>query len=103
MVRDTASPKMRRHDAPKRERVDMRLTPEQKTLIQQAAALEGRSLSDFILTSAASHAEAVIRARRVLQLTAEDSLAFARAVLDDAPPNDKLNQAARLRDELIGS
>lgn len=89
--------------SPRRERLETRLTVEQKTLVQQAAALEGRSVSDFIVTSATERAEEVIRSRRVLRLTAEDSQFFAEAVLNPADPSEALRDAARRHDELISS
>jgi uncharacterized protein (DUF1778 family) len=86
----------------KRERVETRLTPQQKTLVQRAAAIEGRSVSDFIVASATHRAEEVIRAQHVLRLTAEDSLFFAQMVLNPGPPNETLRAAARRHDEVIG-
>jgi uncharacterized protein (DUF1778 family) len=87
----------------KRERLETRLTSEQKALVQLAAAIEGRSVSDFMVTSAAQRAEEVIRSRQVLQLTMQDSLFFAQTVMNPAPPSETLRQAAHRRDELIES
>ncbi len=36
----------------KTERIEARLNPEQKALFVQAAALEGKSLSDFLISNA---------------------------------------------------
>jgi len=47
------------------ERVAARVTPEQKSLLQPAAELTGRSLTDFILSSAQEAAEETPRTRRV--------------------------------------
>jgi len=101
MAQSPAKPS-REHGTLKRERLETRLTPEQKVLVQRAAALEGRSVSDFIVTSAAHRAEAVIRAYQVLHLTAQDSLFFAQTVLNPAPPSETLRAAAHHHDDLIG-
>jgi uncharacterized protein (DUF1778 family) len=75
------------------ERVHARVTPPIKELLQQAADLSGRSISDFLVSSAQAVAEQIIREHRIITLTAEDSLLFARAFLDPAPPNEKLTAA----------
>jgi len=44
------------------ERVEARFTPEQKRLLERAAALEGPSLTDFVLSSAQAAARKRSRA-----------------------------------------
>lgn len=81
------------------ERVHARVKPPVKALLQQAADLSGRSLSDFLVSSAQEVAERTIREHRIITLTTEDSLVFAQAILDPAPPNEKLSAAlGTLRD-----
>jgi len=78
----------------KRERLEARLTPEQKALLQQAAALEGTSLTDFVMRSAQRAAEQVIRDHVVLTLAASESQSFVAALLDPPAPNAALRAAA---------
>lgn len=86
----------------KRERLEARTTPEIKSLLQHAADLEGRSLSDFVVDSARRVAENVIREHEVIQLSARDSLIFAEAILHPPAPNDQLRTAfARYREEAV--
>lgn len=80
---------------PRSERLQQRVTPEVKELLQQAADLSGRSLSDFIIGSAQEVAERKLVERRVITLTAEDSRVFAEAILNPAPANEKLRAAMR--------
>ena len=79
--------------APKRDRLDVRLSHEQKALFQQAAALEGRSLTDFMVTSAQRAAEQTIREHQVIALTARDSLQVAELLLDPPEPGPRLRAA----------
>jgi uncharacterized protein (DUF1778 family) len=79
----------------KRQRVEARVTPEQRALIQRAADLTGRSLTDFIVSSVQAAAEEAIRERNVIFLSAEDSRVFAEAVLNPGEPNKHLRAAAR--------
>jgi uncharacterized protein (DUF1778 family) len=66
-------------------RFDARLNEEQKFLIQRAADLEGRTMTDFVLHSAEAAAERTIERRAMLILTARETEAFASAILN--PPN----------------
>ena len=83
-----------RRGAAKRERLAARLTPEQKALLQRAADLQGRSLSDFVLDSAQRAAEEVIRSYEVMTLTARESRALVEALLNPPAPNERLRAAA---------
>jgi len=76
-------------------RFDARLNKEQKLLIQRAAALEGRSMTDFVLHSAQLAAERTIEKRAMLVLTARESEAFAEAILNPAEPGPVLKRAVR--------
>jgi uncharacterized protein (DUF1778 family) len=97
-VRQTAErPKQRRLQVPqpKSYRFDARLNEEQKLLIQRAADLEGRTMTDFVLHSAKTAAEQTIERRAMLILTARESEAFAKAILSPAEPGPALRKAAR--------
>ena len=76
-------------------RFDARLNEEQKLLIQRAADLEGRSMTDFVLHSAEAAAERTIEKRAILTLTARESEAFAKAILNPPTPGPVLRKAAR--------
>ena len=79
----------------------MRLSPEQQALLARAAALEGRSLTDFVMASAQAAALATIQRHEVILLTARDSEAFAAALLRPPAPNAQLREAARRHRRLI--
>ncbi len=76
------------------ERVEARVTPEQKKLLERAAALEGRSLTDFVVNSAQAAAADTITRHELLKLTPEDQEAFVAALLNPPPPNHALREAA---------
>jgi len=75
-------------------RFDARINEEQKLLIQRAADLEGRSMTDFVLHSAEIAAERTIQRRATLMLTARETEAFVDAVLKPAPPGSVMRRAA---------
>jgi uncharacterized protein (DUF1778 family) len=80
---------------PKGFRFDARLNEEQKLLIQRAADLEGRSMTDFVLHSAEIAAERTIERRATLVLTARETEVFVDAVLRPPNPGRVLRRAAR--------
>jgi uncharacterized protein (DUF1778 family) len=76
------------------ERVEARVTPEQKKLLERAAALEGRSLTDFVLSSAQGAAAETISRHELLKLTPDDQDVFVQALLKPPAPNKALRAAA---------
>src|ERR1700756_739032 len=87
---------------PKVYRFDARLNEEQKVLIQKAADLEGRSMTDFVLRSAQAAAERTLQDRAMLILSARETESFVDAVLNPADPGPALRAAARLYKKNIG-
>ena len=77
----------------KRERLEARITPQQKELLQEAAALEGTSLSDFVVRAQRA-AEKSIRDYAVITLSARDSQTFVEALVEPPAPNAALRAAA---------
>jgi len=78
------------------EKLDLRLTPTAKRLLQDAAAASGRTVSEFVLESALARAEATLPDRRRFGLDAEAWGAFLAAL--DAPPQTP-PRLARLLDQ----
>ena len=77
------------------ERVETRVTAEQKRLIERAAALQGRTVTDFVLTSVQDAARRAIDEHQRLDLSARDSQAFMQALLDPQPVNERLRDTVR--------
>ena len=75
-------------------RLEARVSPEQKQLFQRAAALQGRSLTDFIVSSTQAAAVRTIQDHEVIKLSREDSEAFVIALLRDSGPSPRLREAA---------
>src|ERR1700692_1586128 len=76
-------------------RFDARLNEVQKILIQKAADLEGRTMTDFVLHSAEAAAERAIEQRAMLILSARETESFVDAILRPAEPGWVLRAAAR--------
>ena len=78
----------------KLERLEARLTREQKELLLQAAELEGRTLTDFVVSSAQAAALRTIQEHTLITLTKRDSEAFVEALLNPPEPEGALLAAA---------
>lgn len=70
--------------APKRHRIEVRVTPEQDALIRQAADLEDATVTTFVLDTVTERAATVIEQHRDVTLS---NKAFDRFIgaLDDPP------------------
>lgn len=77
----------------KPERLETRIPAAQKALLQRAAALQGQTLSNFILEATLAKARLVIRDRDIIDLSQSDQVAFAEALLNPPKPNAKLKKA----------
>lgn len=75
-------------------RLEARMTTDQKALLQHAAALSGRTLSEFVLASAQEAASRVIREHETIRLSRAEQIAFVTALLKPRAPNARLRKAA---------
>ena len=84
------------------ERLETRVTADQKNLIERAAALQGRSVTDFVLTSVQDAARRAIEEHQRLDLTLRDSHAFVDAMINPQPVNDRLRETVRRYRKISG-
>ncbi|OWJ67554.1 DUF1778 domain-containing protein [Inquilinus limosus] len=84
------------------ERLEARVTAEQKNLIERAAALQGRTVTDFVLTSVQDAARRAIEEHQQLELSVRDSEAFVDALLNPKPVGDRLRETVRRYRETTG-
>ena len=85
----------------KKERLEARLTLEQKKYIEHAARIKGTSVSDFVVSSAQDTAVRTIREYEVLTLNEQAREVFANALLHPLPPGRRLVAAARRYKERV--
>jgi len=65
--------------------LEARISPDVHALLKRAAEIEGRSLSDFVVTAARQAAEKTVFQADVITLSYEDQLRFAQALIDPPP------------------
>ena len=81
-------------DTSRSARLEARISAEQKTVLQQAAALSGRTLSEFVVASAQEAARRVIQEHENIRLSRAEQIAFVTTLLKPPAPNKRLRQAA---------
>jgi uncharacterized protein (DUF1778 family) len=75
-------------------RLEARVSAAQQNLLQQAAALSGRTLSEFVVASAQDATRRVLAEHESIRLSREVQLAFVQAPLNPPEPNARLKRAA---------
>jgi uncharacterized protein (DUF1778 family) len=82
------------HRLRKEERLEARVTPAQKRLIERAAALRGTSVTEFVVVSAQEAATSAIKDFEVLSLRDEAREVFINTILNPPAPNEAARVAA---------
>jgi uncharacterized protein (DUF1778 family) len=84
-------------------RLEARLPADVHALLKRAAEIEGRTLTDFVVTAAREAACRTIEETDILRLSVEDQRQIAEAILSPPRPTPALRRAFRRRRELFGS
>ncbi len=95
---------VKKHNAAvyKVERLEARVSKREKDLFAKAAAIQGRSLTEFVISSLHDTALRVLESHNIIKLTGRDSEIFANALLNPPEPNKNLKAAAKRYFELVG-
>jgi len=83
-------------------RLEARVDRELKARWQQAADLEGRTLTDFIISSMQESADKVIQRHQRMKLNQQDSQNFVETLMNPPEPNAQLIKAAAKYTEIMG-
>ncbi len=76
------------------DRIDVRISKEQKELIKYASELSGfKSLSEFIVFHIQAQASKIIKDSNTILHTVQDKKIFLEALLNPPAPNDALKKA----------
>lgn len=86
---------------PRTARIEARIAPELLATVKRAAELQGRSVSDFIVTAAAEVANKVISETDMIRLSREASRQIAQLLSDPPPPTKGFKSAVAARRRLL--
>jgi uncharacterized protein (DUF1778 family) len=89
--------------APTTARLEARLPAEVHALLKRAAEIQGRTLTDFVVTAAHEAARRTIAETDVIRLAVEDQRRFAEAILDPPEPTPALRRAFAHHHRLVRS
>lgn len=84
---------MQHHNLEKSDRLQVRVSAKQKSMLQQSAELSGQTLSDLIINASIAEAKKVIKEHEMVTLNAEESIRFVDVLLNSPGPNKALKDA----------
>jgi uncharacterized protein (DUF1778 family) len=84
-------------------RLEARLPADIHALLKRAAEIEGRTLTDFVVSAAREAACRTIEETDIVRLSVEDQRQIAEAILNPPDPAPALRRAFKRRRELFGS
>ncbi|RQS41756.1 DUF1778 domain-containing protein [Burkholderia sp. Bp8986] len=82
-------------------RFEARIELDVHAAIRRAAEMQGRSMTDFVVSAAREAAQRAIADAEVIRLSLEDSQRFAAALLAPPEPVDALKRAMARHDQLL--
>jgi uncharacterized protein (DUF1778 family) len=94
---------MKNDTANKDARLEARITPDIHALIKRAADLQGRTVSDFVVSAARDAAIRTIEQTEMIHLFQEDQIRFAEALVNPAPLAPAMERAMEAHKNLVGS
>ena len=83
-------------------RIEARITPENLAVIKRAAEIQGRSVSDFLVTAAQDVANRTIEETQIIRLSVEQQRQFVNAILNPPPLTPAMERAIERHRRLIG-
>lgn len=83
-------------------RLEARLPVDAYALLKRAAEIQGRTITDFVVTASCAAARETIEATEIIRLSVEDQRLFAESIINPPEPNNALIQAAAKYHELLG-
>jgi uncharacterized protein (DUF1778 family) len=82
-------------------RIEARIAPDALEIVKRAAEIQGRSVSEFVVSAAREAANRAIEEASVIRLTLAGQRAFAEAILNPPKPSAGLERAFASHELLI--
>lgn len=84
-------------------RLEARISSDLHALLKRAAEIQGRTMTDFVVSAVQEAAQRAIEQAEVLRLSLADQQRFAEALLSPPRPSAALERAMARHDELFGA
>jgi uncharacterized protein (DUF1778 family) len=83
-------------------RLEARLPHDVHALLKRAAEIQGRTLTDFVVSAAREAAHRTIEETEIIRLSLEGQRQIAKAILNPPEPTPSLKKAAKRYREMFG-
>lgn len=84
-------------------RLEARISTDLHSMLKRAAELQGRTMTDFIVSAVQDAAQRAIEQSEIVRLSVADQACFAQALLSPPKPAPALKRAFARRDKLLRS
>lgn len=82
-------------------RLEARISTDLHAMLKRAAELQGRTMTDFVVTAVQDAAQRAIEQAEVVKLSLADQEFFAQALLSPPKPSPALKRAYARRNKLL--
>jgi uncharacterized protein (DUF1778 family) len=82
-------------------RLEARISTDLHAMLKRAAELQGRTMTDFVVTAVQDAAQRAIEQAEVVKLSLADQEFFAQALLSPPKPSPALKRAFARRNKLL--
>ncbi|MDD2893219.1 MAG: DUF1778 domain-containing protein [Halothiobacillaceae bacterium] len=82
-------------------RLEARISKDLHATLKRAAELQGRTMTDFVITAVQDAAQRAIEQAEVMRLSLADQECFAQALLSPPQPSPALERAFARRSKLL--
>lgn len=89
-------------ETPGTARLEARLPGDVHALLKRAAEIQGRTLTDFVVSAARDAAHKALEETEIIRVAMEDQRILAEAILNPPKPTPALRRAFRRRKKLLG-
>ena len=85
----------------KKQRLEARVTSDQKKMFMHAASLAGRTLTDFVIQALTDASKDIINENEIFRLSRKDTQAVMESLLNPAKPAKSMMAAKKLHDRMV--
>ena len=84
-------------------RLEARISTDLHTMLKRAAEIQGRTITDFVVSAVQDAAQRAIEQAEIIRLSLADQQRFADALLSPPPPSEALKRAKAKHEEIFGA
>lgn len=84
-------------------RLEARISTDLHAMLKRAAEIQGRTMTDFVVSAVQDAAQRAIEQSEVIRLSLADQRRFAEALLSPPRPSSALKRAMTRHDKLFGA